>query len=229
MSLYETIFTRRSVRQYDKATLDTASLAEIQNYVGGVKQLPGHFAKFEIVDSAKLKGGIAPYAILACADDNDAALANIGYTLQCVDLWLQSVGYGSVWCGMAAPKEPEPDYKILLGFGRTAVPPRIGEDDFKRKKISDISDTDNTVAHAVRVAPSAVNFQPWKLSFADGKVTVEANVRGIGKLLPGRLFLFDIGIALRHVELALQHEGKIVTTFTVHGKGKDLSVEVEYT
>ena len=228
MTLYETIFTRRSVRQYDKVTLDTAALDEISNYVNSLQQLPGHSAKFEIVDITKLKGGMAPYAILAQADDSYVSFVNIGYTLQGVDLWLQSNGYGSIWCGMAKPQDPEQDYRILLGFGKTSVPFRKGEDDFKRKKLSEISDTDNAIARAVRVAPSAVNLQPWKLGFADGKVTVAANVRGIGKLLPGRLFLFDLGIALRHVEVALEHDGKTLTAFEFKSKGKDISVEVDY-
>jgi nitroreductase len=228
MTLYETIFARRSVRQYDKALLGAVTLNKIKSYADTAKQLPGQSARFEIADSGKLKGGHAPYAILAFSGDNDAALVNIGYTLQGVDLYLQSAGYGSVWCGMASPKEPAPGYRILLGFGKTDVPMRGGESDFKRKKITEISDTDNAVARAVRIAPSAVNFQPWKLSFSDGTVTLSANIRGIGKILPGKLYLYDIGIALKHVELALEHEGKTVTAFSFNGGGKDFSVKVQY-
>jgi nitroreductase len=171
---------------------------------------------------------MSPYAILAHADAGDASFVNIGYTLQNVDLWLQSTGYGSIWCGMAKPKDPDRDYRILLGFGKTSVPLRKSENDFKRKKLSDISDTDNAIARSVRVAPSAVNFQPWKLCFADDKVTIAANVKGVGKLLPGRLFLFDLGIALRHIEVALEHEAGTVTAFAFKGKGKGISVEVDY-
>ena len=228
MNLYETIFVRRSVRKYDKTSLDEAALSEIKNYLNNAKQSFDQSAQFDIVGNEKLKGGLAPYAILAYADNDDAAIVNIGYTLQGMDLWLQSVGYGSIWCGMATPKDPAPNYRILLGFGKTGVALRTGEDDFKRKKISEISDKENTVAHAVRVAPSAVNFQPWKLHFADSKVTVTANVRGIGRILPGRLFLFDLGIALKHIEIALENDGNTIKEFTVHGKGKGISVEVDY-
>jgi hypothetical protein len=129
---------------------------------------------------------------------------------------------------MAKPQAPEADYRILLGFGKTSVPLRKSEDDFKRKKLSEISDTDNAISRVVRVAPSAVNFQPWKLSFADGKVTISANVKGVGKILPGRLFLYDIGIALRHIEIVLENEGKKVTALEFSDKGKVLSVEVDY-
>ena len=228
MTLYEAIFARRSVRQYDKTPLDAAALGEIKKHVDVAKQIAGQSARFEIVDGGKLKGGFAPHAILAFGDESDAAFVNIGYTLQGVDLWLQSVGYGSVWCGMASPKEAESDYRILLGFGNTDAPLRASESEFKRKKLSEISNADNAVARAARIAPSAVNFQPWKLAFSDGKVTVNSNVRGVGRILPGRLYLFDLGIVTKHVEVALEHEGKTIKALKAVGKGKNSFTEVCY-
>ncbi|MDR2655475.1 MAG: hypothetical protein LBC56_05290 [Oscillospiraceae bacterium] len=228
MTLYETIFARRSVRRYDKAPIDAAALNEIKGYVDGAKQIAGQPARFELADGGKLKGGLAPYAILACSDNNDPALINIGYTLQGVDLWLQSVGYGSVWCGMASPKEAENDYRILLGFGKTDVPLRTGENEFKRKKLADISNEDNAVARAARIAPSAVNFQPWRLTFTDGKVMIQSNARGFVRALPGRLYLFDLGIVTKHVEVALEHENKTITSIEVTGAGKDSFVDIRY-
>ena len=228
MTLYETIFARRSVRQYDKTPLDEAVLSEIKNYLDSEKQVFNQSARFEIVGNEELKGGLAPHAILAYADVSYLSYVNIGYTLQGVDLYLQSIGYGSVWCGMAKPKVTTADYRILLGFGKTGVSLRNGNDDFKRKKITDISNENNMVAQAARLAPSAVNLQPWKLVFANGLVTVKTNVRGFGKVLPGRLYLFDLGIVLKHVELALEHEGKTVESFAFQGKGSAMMISVCY-
>ncbi|MDR1690147.1 MAG: hypothetical protein LBS21_16315 [Clostridiales bacterium] len=227
MTLYETIFARRSVRQYNKEAIGEQALAEIQRYAASVKQIPGVSARFETVDGGILKGGIAPYAILAHSGNSDEELVNIGYTLQEVDLYLQSAGYASVWCGMASPKKSEPDFRILLGFGKTDIALRKGEGEFKRKKITDLSDTDNEIARAVRLAPSAVNFQPWKLTFDGGKITIRANVKGIGRVLPNKLYLYDIGIALKHAQLALVNEGKSVGGFTFSGSGKDFAVEID--
>jgi hypothetical protein len=228
MTLYETIFTRRSVRQYDEAPLDAALLSEVRDYLDGMQQMPGQSTRFKIVGKDKLKGGTAPYAILAYSDASEAAQVNIGYTLQGVDLWLQSRGIGSVWCGMATPLEKDPDYRILLGFGQTSVPPRNAESDFKRKEIADISNEDNPIARAAQLAPSAVNFQPWFLTFSDKQIVTKAKVRGVGRVLPGKLWLFDIGIALKHIELALAHEGKAISSFTIKGRGKGISVTVGY-
>ena len=234
MTLYETIFVRRSVRKYDNNQLDEPALQEIKNYIDNAKQLPQltqslqqmQLARFEIADSGKLKGGTAPYAILAYSKDNGAALINIGYTLQGADLWLQSKGYGSIWCGMASPKESSPDFRILLGFGKTSVPLRAGENDFKRKKLAAVSNEDNVITRAARIAPSAVNFQPWRLNFADGKITIHSNVSGLGKAFPGKLYLFNLGIITKHVELAFEHEGKIIKSIDIHESGKDSFISI---
>ncbi|MDR1821975.1 MAG: nitroreductase [Oscillospiraceae bacterium] len=228
MTLYETIFTRRSVRQYDNTPLDAAELAELQRVLGGARQLPGQSAAFEIVGADKLKGVAAPHAILAYSQDTDAALANVGYTLQGVDLWLQGSGYGSLWMGMGKPREPKPDYKILLAFGKTSAASRAGGGEFKRKPVSEISNEDNAVARAARLAPSAVNFQPWRLSFAPGSVVVQYSGKGIGKLFAGKLQKTDIGIILKHLELALEHEGKKITAIAPRGGGKTFEIEVKF-
>ncbi|MDR2672907.1 MAG: hypothetical protein LBC35_06470 [Coriobacteriales bacterium] len=228
MTLYETIFVRRSVRQYDETPLTTTELSEIQGYLDGLKQLPGQSARFEIVGKDKLKGGFAPYAILAYSNEDEKSWVNIGYMLQGVDLWLQSQGFGSVWCGMATPLEKNPEYRILLGFGQTNVPLRTGEDDFKRKEITEMSNEDNPIAHAARLAPSAVNFQPWFLTFSEGQVEVKVKVRGVGRVLPGKLWLFDTGIVLKHIELALMHEDKTLNEISLKGSGKRLSAIVNY-
>ncbi|MDR2046737.1 MAG: hypothetical protein LBP79_02365 [Clostridiales bacterium] len=228
MTLYETIFARRSVRKYEDAPLTDAALADVMKRAGGAKQLFGQAARFELARKDELKGGQAPYAVLAYGGGDDAARVNIGYVLQGIDLYVQSVGYGSVWCGMARPKEPKPDYRILLGFGNASVPLRSGEAEFKRAGLTDIADEDNAVARAARLAPSAVNFQPWRLTFSEGKVIAAANVRGIGGLLPGKLYLYDLGIITKHVEIALEHEGFTVTDVKLAGSGKELTVEVDY-
>ena len=228
MELYDTIFTRRSVRQYDAAPLGKEELAEIEAALDGAKQLPGQTARFEIVGADKLKKVAAPHAVLAYSEGTDAAMCNIGYTLETLDLLLQSKGYGSLWMGMGKPTEQGADYRILLAFGRTDVPARKGEVDFKRKPVSEISNEDNSIARVCRLAPSAVNFQPWKLDFAPGKVTVKYSGKGFGKLVAAKFQKIDIGIILKCTELALEHEGKTVTGFSPIGSGRDFAVTVAY-
>ena len=40
--------------------------------------------------------------------------------------------------------------------------------------------------------------------------------------------MFDLGIVAKHVQVALEHEGKTVTGIEVRGKGRDCVVEVLY-
>jgi hypothetical protein len=155
-------------------------------------------------------------------------MLNIGYTLQSVDLFLQSKGYGSLWSGMGKPTTPNADYRILLGFGNTNAPLRKGESEFKRRPILDISNEDNAIARAARLAPSAANFQPWKLVFSPRKVIVQPKSGGIGKMLTGKAQKIDLGICLRHIALALEHEGNTIASIAPESSGKSLLVEVSY-
>ena len=49
MTLYETIFARRSVRSYDKTALDSAELTEIQAFISATIQLEGQCVRLEIM------------------------------------------------------------------------------------------------------------------------------------------------------------------------------------
>jgi hypothetical protein len=216
------------VRKYDATPLTDTELAAIQQVLNGVKQLPGQSANFEIANAGKLKSVAAPHAILAYSPDNDAALANIGYALQTVDLWLQGNGYGSIWMGMGKPIAPKPDYRILLAFGKTEIPLRSGESGYKRKPVSEISNEDNAIARAARIAPSAANLQPWQLNFSQCRVCIQYNGKGIGKLFAGKMQKIDLGIILKHVELALEQESRKIIAITPKIGAKIFEMELAY-
>jgi len=229
MTLYETIFTRRAVRSYDMTVLDSAALADIQAFIDTANRLDGQSARLEIVTADKVKNDIAPYYILAHCEANDCAYMNVGYVLQNVDLHLQSNGYGSLWLGMAKPSESDSNFCIMLAFGKTSVPPRGNISEFKRLPISEISNEDNAIAQAARLSPSAVNSQPWKLDFAEGKVTIRYFGRGIMKLiLKNKLSKIDLGIVTRHVDVALQSKGKAIQAITPITDKKGFAIEIEY-
>ena len=229
MTLYETIFARRSVRKYDMTPLDDAALAEIRAFIDATEQLDGQSVRLEIVAADKVKNDTAPHYVLAYCAANDRAYMNVGYVLQNVDLYLQSKGYGSLWLGMAKPNASSDDFCITLAFGNTDVPPRADVRDFKRLAIGEISNIDNAVTQAARLAPSAVNSQPWKLEFTDEKVAIRYFGRGITKLvLKNKLSKIDLGIATRHVVVALRNVGKTVGTITPIIDAKGFAIEVAY-
>ncbi|GHU82315.1 hypothetical protein FACS1894196_0450 [Clostridia bacterium] len=229
MTLYETIFVRRSVRKYDEAPVDGQTLQNIRQVLDEAEQMAGQSARFELAAADAVSQRLAPHYILAYCEQSDAAFANVGYVLQKVDLYIQSIGLGSVWLGMAKTKERAENFCIMLAFGRSDVPLRCGEAEFTRLPLAEVSGADNAVARAARLAPSAMNSQPWQLHFADGKVAMRYVGRGLMKrILRRKLSKIDLGIIARHVALALQSEGKTIQSVALRTSGEDFAVEVAY-
>jgi len=225
MTLYDTIFTRRSVRSYKKDPISDETLKEINEFIGSLKQLDGQKATFKVVPGKK-----APYAVLSYCEDNTKAYINVGYCLQEVDLFLQSKGLGSLWYGSKnATHNGKDGHCITLAFGTTDVPFRKGEEDFKRLGVNEISNADNAVARAVRLAPSARNSQPWYLTFKEGEVLIEHHGRGMFKvMLRRKLSKIDMGIATKCAELALVRYGEKVTGISVNDDSKTFAVRITH-
>jgi len=61
-----------------------------------------------------------------------------------------------------------------------------------------------TGIEAARLAPSAMNRQPWRFSYVDGRVTISFDGADIYKKVSKRL---DCGIAMLHFEVGARHAG----------------------
>lgn len=229
MALYETIYMRRQVRNFSDTPLDLQTLEAIFNYTLDTVQIDGQKAKFEIMSAAEVSGGSALHYLLGYCENSNAAYVNIGYVLQKTDLYIQSMGLGSGWFMGVKPKAKRDNHCITLAFGNTDISMRKNATDFKRLPVEKISPIDNAIAQAVLLAPSAMNSQPWKLEFTDGKVIVKDIGRGLTRfILRNKLNKIDTGIAVRHAVTAIEHEGKTVTTIIPKTVGKDFEVEIIY-
>lgn len=229
MTLYEAIYARRQVRKFNSTPLEKQMLHDILKCVSEAEQLTGQSAGLEIVSADAVNGNSAPHYLLSYCDNSGAAYANVGFVLQKVDLYIQSTGIGSGWFMQVQPKEKSENYCIALAFGTTDMPTRKNEDEFKRLSVDKISPSDNAIARAVRLAPSAMNSQPWKLEFADGKVVVKDVGRGIMRaMLKSKLNKIDVGIATRHAMVTLENEGKKVTGIVPKATGKEFEVVISY-
>ena len=230
MTLYETIYTRRQVRKFNMTPLESQVLENILTCVSEADQIAGQSARFEIASAESVSGGkSAPHYLLSYCDSNSAAYANVGYVLQKADLYIQSIGLGSGWFAGSKPKINNENHCIALAFGNTDTPLRKDLAEFKRLPIENISSVDNSIARAVRLAPSAMNSQPWKLEFEDGKVIVKDFGRGLLRVvLRTKLNKIDIGIAARHAVIALEHEGKEITSIVPKITEKEFEVEISY-
>jgi len=232
MALYETIFHRRSVREYDKKPLDENTLSTVKQYLDAIPQLDGLLTKLEIVTGDKVTdNNRAPHYIVAYCKENFAEYINVGYVLQQADLYLQDLGLGTLWLGIPKMKSEsaKQDYAIMMSFGKTAAPVRNSENEFNRLPLKEIADENNAVTRAVRLAPSAMNSQPWKVSFEQDKAVLDYFGRGLLKGILRKTFSkIDLGIAAKYAELALLSEGKKIKSITPKGNEKEFSIEISY-
>ncbi|MBE0427501.1 MAG: nitroreductase family protein [Nitrospirae bacterium] len=93
--------------------------------------------------------------------------------------------------------------KIMTGFGRT----------HKRKSLFELvkgleeskwPEWIKTALEAARIAPSAVNRQPWRFNIEPGSITISVDDLKDTYNIPKRL---DCGIAMLHIEIAALYRG----------------------
>jgi hypothetical protein len=200
-------------------------LEELDAHIEGLKELKGQEATFDVVPGKK-----APFAVLSYCKDGTAEYINVGYCMQDIDLFIQSKGLGSLWYGTKNPTQNGKDgHCITMAFGNTDVPFRTSEKEFKRLNVDEISNVDNIVARAVRLAPSARNTQPWQLTFDEKGLLIGYHGRGLLRVaLKKKLSKIDMGIATKCAELALIKEGKEIKDISIIDDGKDFAVRISY-
>jgi nitroreductase len=208
MSLNEIIYKRKSVRKYQPDILDEETLQDIQNYLAKLKPLYDDIkVAFNIVDKTSVKGMAclySPHYIIAMSENKKGYLANVGFMLQQMDLYLSSIGLGGCWLGMASPRETSVDgdmaFVIVFAFGKPDESLYRELDGFKRKSLDKISDVVDNRLEVVRLAPSAMNFQHYYFVTEDN--TIHAYCAKAGMLTLKRLAKMreiDVGIALAHL------------------------------
>lgn len=223
--LYNAIFKRKSVRKYEMAPLEEEKINRVLDFSKGVKTLDDgikYELSFQSSEEVKSLFAVkAPHYICFYSEKKEGHLANAGFILQQLDLFLSASGMGSCWVGMAKPPKEAPqmrngmEFVIMLAFGNAAEPVhRESISEFKRNSLSEITaikDADQLL-EAARLAPSAANSQPWHIGGNAGELIISRKKLNIIKSqLYGRLNQVDIGIALCHLWLAGEQQGKRVT------------------
>jgi len=211
-SLYAPIFARKSVRKYAEIPLSPAQLSVIKAEIARVVPLlPNEKYKLELGEA---KEG---WRIYGFCENTPLSNANLGYMLQQLDLALHLQGLGRLWFGMGRSTggikvPPGLSYAMCLKVGNPAEPiARENADAFDRKPIGEVIDADDLYGlfEPVRLAPSARNMQSWHFIKGENKVIVwRKQPGGMLKLLIDRMNWVDMGIAMCHVVLALEHAGK---------------------
>lgn len=218
--MYNAIFRRKSVRKLQPEVLPQDKLRLIEEYSGNIKPLFGDMrSKLSILngDQISLRFAIsAPHYAAFYAPPSKRGLLSAGYMLQQLDLCLSAAGLGSCYLGMAKPRKEYLtheglEYLLMLAFGSPAVPSRReNTSEFDRKPLPDISEpgVPGELLEPVRLAPSAINAQPWFFTQDGRDIQVwRAKPRSFKALLSGDLSFADLGIALCHLRIAAEHAG----------------------
>jgi nitroreductase len=222
--LYNAIFRRKSIRKYDLTPLPVDTLEMLQNFVSSVKPLDEEISyKFVYLGSAEVKNLLpikAPHYICLYSEIQGNYLMNAGFLMQQIDLFLSANNFASCWLGMAKPTKEVPkvingfEFVIMLAFGNTTEPiHRTSISEFKRKELSQITSITGAedLLEPVRLAPSSSNTQPWFFSGDRDVVTVSRQKLNLLKAtFYGKMNQIDIGIALFHLWLAVDYQGKVV-------------------
>lgn len=182
MNMYDTIFSRKSIRNYYQERIDWAILEDILAFADKLPMLfDGIKVEYKLINNIEENQGFngpftvkAPYYIVLSSEKKDNYLLNAGYVMQQINLYIESKGLGTCFMGGASPgmglkKTIRYDYIITLAFGKPKSEPY--RDPIEAKRLSenelvvykeDASVDIHNILKAARLAPSSMNNQPWR-------------------------------------------------------------------
>jgi len=167
----------------------------------------------------------APYYLAAVTQDNKNALLDAGFAFERVILFAESIGMGTCWLAATSFDRNEAELRVELQEGEiiAAISP-IGEkaaDKSKaelaeRKKLKSdtrldfdelfadaatggpvVDDSTKEMLEMVRIAPSALNNQPWRVVMDEGVAHFYV-IRGFHVPLKYDVQMLDMGAAVYH-------------------------------
>ena len=239
VDIYDTIFKRKSIRKYDNSPLDGEVLNRISEELNNLTPLYDDIkTDLKIIsgNDVKLRSmKQAPHYLAIFSENKEGYLTNLGFMLQKMDLLFSASGIGSCWQGIPTPKShviKSSDLKfiILIAFGMPTEPlHRVDTSEFKRKsleKITDIEDA-NELMEPVRLAPSAINNQPWFFTGTKDMIHACSNKPNFLKgVFVNKYIPIDVGIAIYHLMVSAEHFKN--TTTIIFNKDETMPKGLKY-
>ena len=247
MTEYDSIFKRQSIRKYEDRPIEEGELQSIKKYIKEIKPLiPGIELKMTVVDRElfnKIAKGkfivAAPHYIVITSEEKEGSYLNAGYMGEQAVLQLTRMGIGTCWLG-GAKEQKDVNYTlsytiaIAFGYGQMSIE-RASTEGIKRGEISSWASGDiapyYSLLEGVRVAPSAVNNQPWTCQVANDKIRWFKKKNNVfKKIFLGDLNDIDMGIAFCHFVICAEAENRLVTfekEDLIHGIGYVLTTYIK--
>jgi len=220
MDLKQLIVKRKSIRKYDMNPLAEETLNAVEGFVNGIGTPFGGKFGVKIFDKseydAKTGGRYkipAPHYLMFYGDKkDDTVLRSIGFAGELAALKLAEMNLGTCWLGGATSKEK--DYVISVAFGVPNEEFRKSAAEAKRKPLTEIAEgyaeEQRDVLESVRLAPSAMNLQPWYFKCGGSKVRVFRKKSLISNIaLLKTMQKIDIGIAISHFKTPFTVENEV--------------------
>ena len=223
MTLYETVFNRKSVRHYRMELLPQDFFRNFRKFEPGIQAfVPGLRYSVELYNAmdgeAKVKWMFrvkAPYYLVFFSEPGEQAMINAGYILEQIVLYMTSHGVGTCYQGgirvtdIQGPEGMEPLMVVAFGYADE----KLYRESFRAKRLSlkEISvfkeePTEETrlMMQAARLAPSSFNSQPWRFMVYQNRIHVFVRKELIPMGGKKNLVWLNMGIMLCHISLAAE-------------------------
>lgn len=218
---------RRSVRAFkgdpDVGQMSALHYAAARVALPGVRIVLGEASAEDLYRRLPLVEhihGSRRYAAVVADERIPHAAIHAGISGEAFSLEAVALGVGTCWVaafkrgGAAVPLEEGEKVKAVIALG---VPAGEGSPR-RRKRLSEICASDPAdwpfwaynAAEYVRIAPSAMNLQPWRLSFAGNALTLSSARAGAN---------LDMGIAMLHMTLGARDQRHVMRW----GEGKEIA------
>lgn len=198
--------------------------------------------KLEILNNIRERtpvGGVgvvhAPYYLVFYGEKGNEGLKNAGYMLEQMVLYLTTKGLGCCYqgCARVNSEKREDSLKALMvvAFGYPAK--RLLRDGAvaKRHPLKELcifkeeaGEEIKNVLYAARLAPSALNSQPWRFVVYKNKIHIFVRKKSLLDRLGMSVREINIGIVLCHMQLAAEEQW-LFASFAPEDKIRELNMK----
>lgn len=224
MNIYDTIFSRKSIRSYHQEKIKWEVLDDILKFADKLPMLVKDIGvEYKLVINIEENQGFngpftvkAPYYIVLSSEKKDDYQLNAGYIMQQLSLYIESKGLGTCFMGGASPgmglkNTIKYDYVITLAFGKPKEEPyrdyilakRHPENElvvYKEEVSSDL----RKILEAARLAPSSINSQPWRFVVYKNRIHVFTKKNPWLFKPMDKMKMIDMGIMMANLLIAAE-------------------------
>ncbi len=222
MNLYQMIFKRRSIRKFKKEQVPEQLIKDILYFGKCVSRLHADIqVKMVINEHPEGHHSIrglwkveAPYYLVFYSEEKEGYLANAGYILEPVLLYMTGKGLGTCYLGNVKVLEPGPAgmkqiIAVAFGYPKTL----LYRDPATAKRLplkelcvfkEEAGESMKNILKAVRLSPSVMNTQPWRFIIYHDKIYIFSCREFIPTASLASLREMSIGIMLSHLSIAAE-------------------------